>query len=196
MLTANHRNPHSLSEELLLEIIFLPESTGCISFWNVSLCDGLKTHTFFCTQLAKQSRSLHQPSSSFLSFIISLDFVICALDYLILKQNNNFILNWKTDTQCSSLRCRTLLEIHQLGGDSHSHLLFETYKLPIHLMNTVLIYIWVSFITKITCSIKSDMLDYQRRAILMMLNLEELFITAVVEHLFLSVVYHENTALR
>lgn len=30
----------------------------------------------------------------------------------------------------------------------------------------------------------------------MMLNLEELFITAVVEHLFLSVVYHENTALR
>lgn len=63
-------------------------------------------------------------------------------------------------------------------------------------MNTVLIYIWFSFITKITYSIKSDMLDYQRRAILMMLNLEELLVTAVVEHLFLSVVYHENTALR
>lgn len=30
----------------------------------------------------------------------------------------------------------------------------------------------------------------------MMLNLEELLVTAVVEHLFLSVVYHENTALR
>lgn len=44
--------------------------------------------------------------------------------------------------------CRTLLEIHQLGGDSHSHLLFETYKLPIHLMITVLIYICFSFIKK------------------------------------------------
>lgn len=160
------------------------------------MCDGLKTHTFFAPSLPNNlGLSISHPPL-FLSFIISLDFVICALDYLILKQNNNFILTWKTDTQCSSLRCRTLLEIHQLGGDSHSHLLFETYKLPIHLMNTVLIYIWVSFITKITCSIKSDMLDYQRRAILMMLNLEELFITAVVEHLFLSVVYHENTALR
>lgn len=92
--------------------------------------------------------------------------------------------------------CRTLLEIHQLGGDSHSHLLFETYKLPIHLMITVLIYICFSFIKKIICSIKSDMLEYQRIAILMMLNLEELFIAAVVEHLFLSLVYLENTALR
>lgn len=82
----------------------------------------------------------------------------------------------------------------------HLHLLSKTHKLLlclIHLTSTILILVCSSFITKIICIIKSDTLECQNRALLMLLNLEELFYhcsITVVGHLFLFLVYPENTA--
>lgn len=65
----------------------------------------------------------------------------------------------------------------------------------VHLMSTILILVCSSFITKIMYNIKSDTLKCWRRAVSMLLNLEEPFYHCSCRT-FLSLVYPENAALR